>query len=240
MVARVLDRLSDRAERLVLAGSVAAGYALYWPIGRYTASLEPHEPALAIDHATPLIPEFIYVYALVFLAGALPLTVQTGRQLFRRICASYLLAMLVSYVVFLAWPVTMTIRPEAPPVDSLATWGIALAYWLDKPSNCLPSLHVSVAMLAGLCTWSADRLVGAGGIAVAIAISASTMLVKQHWFADVVTGVLLALVAWALLVRGVEPEGTPDRRGVLWLTGAQLLMIVAFASLYASGWVPWA
>lgn len=233
--------MSARAEKLLLAAVIGAGYSLYWPIGRYTANLEPHAPALAIDHATPLVPAFMFVYGLVFLAGALPLTVRTSRQQFRRICAAYLVAEFVSYVVFVAYPVTMTIRPEPPEVTSLATWGVAFAYWLDRPSNCLPSLHVSVAVLAGLCTWSADRLIGAAGVAIAIAIAASTMLVKQHWFADVVTGVALAVGVWWWFVRGVPREpGPPDRRGVWVLTAAQVLMVVVFAALYWSGWTPWA
>ena len=235
-----LDSLSPRVEKIVLATLTLGGYTLYWPIGQYTKTLTPHEPALAIDHATPLVPAFIYIYAFVFLAGALPVTVPTGRRLFRRICAAYLLAEIVSYVVFIAWPVSMTIRPEAPEVTSLATWGIAMAYFVDESSNCLPSLHVSVALFAGLCTWTADRTVGAMGIAVALAISASTMFVKQHWFLDVVAGVVLAVGAWALLVRGVERDPGPHDRRLVWvMTGGQAALYGAAALLYASGWAPW-
>lgn len=224
----------------MLAAATAGGYSLYWPIGRYTAGLDAHSPALSIDLATPLVPSFIYVYALVFLAGALPLTVPTGRRLFRRICAAYALAEIVSFVVFVTWPVSMTIRPDAPEVTSLATWGIALTYFVDKSSNCLPSLHVSVAVLAGLCTWSADRTVGALGIGAALAISCSTMFVKQHWFVDVLAGVALAVGCWALLVRGVAPDPGPRDRRLVWaLSAAQLAMYGAFALLYASGWAPW-
>lgn len=236
---RFLDSLTERQEKLALAAFAAAAYGLYWPLSWLTASLPGHHPELAIDRATPLLPGAVWVYALVWAAGALPLAVPTSRALFRRVVGAYLVVIAVAYSVFLAYPVHMALRPAPPVAESISTWGLAMVYTFDKPSNCLPSLHVAVAMLAGLSVWSADRLVGLAGVAVAFAIAASTMLVKQHYFLDAASGALLAWIAWRLCIRPLgDVRLPPDRRGLLWMTAAQGVFFASMTGLYLSGYVP--
>jgi membrane-associated phospholipid phosphatase len=220
----------------MLAVLVMFAYWLYWPLSRVTARLEPHHPETWIDRAAPLIPEAIFVYGLVWTAGALPLTLPTTRPLMRRIAGAYFVVIAVAFVVFVTYPVHMGLRPVAPPVTSLATWGVAMAYAYDEPSNCLPSLHVAVAVLSGLCAWSADRRVGVGGMFVAAAIAGSTLLVKQHYLIDVIAGAGLAAGAWWFVVRPLGDVRLPsDRRGPAGMIGVQLLLFAAAAVAHAAG-----
>jgi membrane-associated phospholipid phosphatase len=236
---RFLDQLTDRQEKGALAAFLFVAYGLYWPLSWLTARLPGHHPELAIDRATPLLPGAVWIYALVWASGALPATVPTSRALFRRIAAAYLAVIVIAYGVFVAYPVHMALRPPPPTIEGISTWGLAMIYTFDQPSNCLPSLHVAVAMLAGLSAWSADKLIGVGGVVVALAIAASTMLVKQHYFVDAASGALLALGAWWVCVRPLKAERRPpDRRGPLAMTAAQGCFFAGMTALYLSGYVP--
>ena len=238
-MSRLFDRMSPGAERLVLALLVGAGYALYLPIGAYTATLPHHVPARDLDHAIPFVPAAVYVYALLYPLALLPLAVTGGRRRLRRTASAYLAAMGVSYAFFIAWPVHMTIRPEIPPPDSRVEWCLALLYAIDRPSNCFPSLHVSTVLLAALSVRGVDETLAAVAMGLAVAVSASTLLVKQHWLVDVAGGAALAAVLWGTLIRGIEPaSGALRRRGLLLLAGLYAGLFVALELVRVTGWSP--
>lgn len=236
----LLDRLSAPRERALLTALVLLGYALYLPVGRLSFGLTPRSPELGLDHATPLVPGLVFVYGLLYSIVGLPLVLPAGRHLFRRVALAYGLVQLISLTTFLAWPVHMNLRPEALEATSFASWTLRFIYWIDRPSNCFPSLHVSCAMLAALCTLKVDRRIGGGAVLLAIVISASTMFVKQHWFADVVSGAALALLAWWLLVRPVSTApGQLGYKRLLPLALFQLAIYGVLWGLYAADWEPW-
>jgi membrane-associated phospholipid phosphatase len=81
-------------------------------------------------------------------------------------------------------------------VRSVAAWLVALEYRLDEPYNLFPSLHVAISWLAWLACRDRVRP-RALFLAVVVAISISTVFVKQHYIVDVVAGVALAVAAWA-------------------------------------------
>lgn len=239
------DTRATVGERLALLALVVAIYGLYFPISRITARLPGHHPVLWIDRAVPLRPEWIYIYAMIFLFACLPALVVADRRLVRRMALAYVSVQLVSYVIFLAFPVQMILQPRELPATSFATWGLRLAYWLDQPSNAFPSLHVGISLLAALCSWKADRLVGGIGLVVALLIAASTMLVKQHYFVDVVSGLLLGGLGYAVFVaRCPVPEADWRRRRLpRWMPALLLvtyvLIVAGFYPLYRAGWAPW-
>lgn len=236
----LLDRLSASRERALLTTLVLLGYALYMPVGRLSFGLTPSTPDLGVDHATPFVPGMVFVYGLLYSVVGLPLVLPAGRRLFRRVALAYGAVQLTSLTIFLVYPVHMTLRPEVIEAGPFTTWMLEFIYWIDRPSNCLPSLHVSCALLAALCTLKVDRRIGRGAVPLAIVISASTMFVKQHWFLDVGTGAALALLAWWLLVRPIstEPSSLGFRR-LAPLLIFQCAIYGALWSLYAAGWQPW-
>ena len=178
---------------------------------------------------------------------ALPVLVVRDRALFRRIAVAVLALEVVSLATFLIFPVRYALRPAAlPPIDSLATWGMHFMCWLDEPVNCFPSLHVGAATLAAASCWKADRRVALAGGVMAALVGASTMLVKQHYLADVLAAAVLVGGIYAAVIapfdvsdRGVE-ELRADPRFLLWLPGAYALLLGVFALLYAVEWAPWA
>ncbi len=236
MALPVLDRLDARRERRWLLAGVVLVLALYVPLNHFTATLPAAAPETWVDRAVPFEPAWVAVYELLYLFLLLPVVLPSGREAFRRIAAAYVVTALVSYAVFLVYPVHFTARPRITSTDTIGAWVLAMTHVIDTPSNCLPSLHVSLALLAGLSAWSLDRAVGALAVPLAIVIGVSTMFVPQHWWRDVVTGWALGGAAWTLLVRAApRPEGPPERRGALALALAQVALSVAALLLHAAG-----
>ena len=234
-----MRRWSERIGLLVLVVGI---YLLYFPLAHFTSGLEAKSPVLAIDRATSLSPDWMYIYGYVFLASIQPLFVVDDDKLFRAIARAYICAELVAFAVFAAYPVHMLLRPESVAVSSFSTWGLNLAYWVDPPTNCLPSMHVTLSTLAALCCWRVDRLVSIIASCVAVLICASTMLVKQHLFADVVAGLALAVVCYALFVARAKLPGPP--RGLpRWVStvvpGAYGVTVIVLYATYRAGWRPW-
>ena len=221
---------------MLLIAFVVLSYVLYLPIGAWSAGLGGRPLDVALDRATPFVPELVFVYGLLYPAAALPLVVPLERRVFRRVAAAYLSIEALSFAVFVLFPVHMTLRPELPADGGFATWTMALLFWADHPSNCFPSLHVSTAVLAALCVGKVDRVLGGVGLVLAAAISASTMFVKQHYLADVLAGAALALVAWWFLVRPVPVERVPfEWRRLRPLVLAQVLLYAVLFLLHRGG-----
>lgn len=205
-------RLHPIAERLLLAGAVTAFYLLYFPISRGLDGAGGHHPVTWIDRALPVDARWMYVYFAVMISGFTPGLTVASRGLFRRVALAYLVAQASAFAVFLAWPVVMDQRAEVP-VTSFATWGLAVCYHIDPPGTCFPSIHVTLAVLAALCSWKADRVVGSVAVVIGVLIAFSTLMVKQHYLVDVLGGFVLASVTWALVVAPWRPA--PEERMAL-------------------------
>ena len=93
-------------------------------------------------------------------------------------------------------------------------WSVRLAYSIDPPYNCFPSLHVAYAYVSALTCYRVHRGVGVIAAIWAALIGVSTLYTKQHYVADVIAGALAAFVAYALFLRTYPREAVSegDRR----------------------------
>jgi membrane-associated phospholipid phosphatase len=193
----------------------------------------------------------MFAYGGVYTAFLLPCFVVRCERLFRRVALGFLCVLFASYASFVLFPVTAKgFRPEVTSLDTtrFVEWGAALNYTCDPPMNCFPSLHVATIVLASLCAWKADRLVGVGAFALAFVISLSTLFVKQHYVADVVAGAAVAGVSYLACVRGYDPvalgkselEVRYTRWGVAGYVGCYLFAIFGvLGPMFLVGFKPW-
>lgn len=229
-------------ERLLLLAAISAFFAGgYLPLSQAAARNPGPAPVTWVDGAIPLGPSWVFVYTAVLFTVYLPAVVVRDRYLFRRVVLAFAFAMSVAFATFALWPVAMPLRPQEVEVTSFATWGLRVYYWADAPGACLPSLHVALATLAALCCWKVDRPVGAVALVLAVAVGASTLFVKQHLLADVVTGFALGAVAWTLYVRPYRVAGIPrfHRGFALAVAASYLAVLLGAMGLYRLGWEPW-
>jgi membrane-associated phospholipid phosphatase len=202
------------AFRTLAASALVSLAPLYFVIGELTRGRPAYTPDVALDAAVPLQPAWMLVYGSLYVfIWILPVLVVRQRELFRRAMQAYLTVMLLSYVGFLLYP-TLAPRPDDVPGDGFAAWSLRLAYSLDPPHGCFPSLHVAYAFVSALTCARVHRGVGACAGIWAALIGVSTLYTKQHYVVDALAGALAAYVAYVLFLRGYPREAVPehDRR----------------------------
>jgi membrane-associated phospholipid phosphatase len=237
-----------RQERALTALAMIALYALYFPATRYALQLTPIDMSTPLDRAIPLTPAWAPIYAMIYPAALSPLFVIRHPLLFRRVALAFALSVSVGLALFLITPVHMTLRPPAHTVtgDGFLEWGVRFCYTLDAPTGCFPSLHVCCATLAAIaCGWANER---AGQIMwiTALLIDLSTLYMKQHFIADVISGTLLALTAAALAQHLSAPLTHPTLahiplgaplRALLGPLALFALILGGLYALYLSRWI---
>lgn len=217
---------------------------MYFVIGQATAGDLQYQPFVALDHAMPSSPAWIFVYAsLYFCAFILPLVVVRGDELFTQTMKAFLFVMLASYVGFWFYPTTAP-RIERASVDGFAEWCLQSFYDIDQPYGCFPSLHVAYSFVGALACYRLHRGLGLAATAWAILIGVSTIYTKQHFVVDAIAGALLGAAAYGVFLRGrprepVAPDFTDGApRRALAVVGGYAAAIGGFWLAYQLGLGP--
>jgi membrane-associated phospholipid phosphatase len=165
-----------------------------------------HGPAVwnlrtPLDAALPVVRPFVipYVsldYVVYFSLIALMLF---RTKVFHSAALTMITAFLVSYFFYFFFQ-TEVMRPVLTGTDSF-TRMIQNVYAGDNPFNDFPSLHTSVSTLLAIHWFRFDRRAGIVASIWAVFVVASTVLIKQHYVADVVSGLLLAFGASWLYIK---------------------------------------
>lgn len=147
----------------------------------------------------PLVPAFTAVYLGVHVFSVVPYCAIPETRHLRRYLLGNLLIIALSAIVWVSLPVRLDRPPLSPELSGFGAWLLHEVYATDPTTNCFPSAHCSVAVYAAIGLRFASRPIFAWGIASAAAICLSTLLTKQHYVVDVVTGAMLAaLVSFAM------------------------------------------
>lgn len=178
---------------LILA--VVVNLAVFYGTRPITRGWYHYDMSLPIDDRIPFVPAAIVIYVLAFVTWVVGYCViaRESREHCYRVLAGDLIAKLLCMVCFLAIPTAME-RPEIPGTD-VFSWLNRFIYAADTPDNLFPSLHCLVNWLLFRGSLGCKK-VGAGykgfmGV-FAILVFASTVLVKQHLFLDILGGVAAA------------------------------------------------
>jgi membrane-associated phospholipid phosphatase len=170
-----------------------------------------HTPALALDRLVPLTPTWALAYGTLYaFLIVLPVLVVQQEELIRRTVWAYLTVWTVAYISFLLYP-TVAPRPDTVMGKGFAVWGLRFLYNADPPYNCFPSLHVAHSFVSALACYRVHRTLGFAALSCASLVALSTLFTKQHYVADLIAGILLALVAYAVFLRGYHRANVPER-----------------------------
>ena len=207
MVAQSLARPYRVTVPMVLLVSLVPLYnfipELFPPEARYA-------PALPLDRVLPLVPVWALVYgALYVFLILLPIFVVRQDEHVRRTVFAYLLIWLTAYLFFFFLYPTAAPRPERVIGEGFAVWGLRALYSSDPPYNCFPSLHVAHSFVSTLACYRVHRPLGIVAIVCAALVALSTLFTKQHYILDVLAGALLAVIAYAVFLRGAPREQIP-------------------------------
>jgi membrane-associated phospholipid phosphatase len=177
----------------------------YLVVNAVTSTFAFHDVMTEWDRSIPFVPEWVWVYSLnIPMPLMLVVWIPRDEDLVK-IVGGFLTILMIGLTVFILYPVSASaLRPD---VDS-STWSRAFTgfyYWFDGEANCLPSMHVAYSFFAGL--WGLARFRRPWGIAylgLGLAICVSTLLVKQHFIIDVVTGMVLGGTVVGLQLAGTR------------------------------------
>jgi len=215
----------------------------YMQVNRLLVGTPARTLGTEVDRMIPFWPPAELIYIMVYLFILLPVVQVRCPRVLTRVATGYYAYNLVAIFVFWYFPVRYE-RPPAFAIESLTTWGVALNYFLDPPYNCFPSLHVANSVFASAVAWRIDRRVGWVASVFAVAISLSTMLVKQHYLADVLSGAALGFAGYRMFARPAILERAPldemalPRRYPLVLPSIYLMSVAALSIAYSLGWRP--
>ena len=174
---------------------------------------------LPLDDRIPFLPGFAPIYCLWYpflLVPGLYLLVKDPEG-FRRFLWSFMLGTGACLLICTVFPNGQNLRPTEFPSDGFCVRLVQALYAADTNTNVLPSMHVvgSVAVFYGaLHSRSLRRPAPLAAIAVlTVAISLSTVFIKQHSVLDILTAIPLCVAVWLAVNRICRPAAQPGGPG---------------------------
>lgn len=158
-----------------------------------------------LDDWIPFIPAFVVFYTFWY-----PLMIGTGLYLlwkdpeaFTRYMYFTSIGLTLSLLICLVFPNGQELRP-AVLGDDVFSRVIGLIYAADTNTNVLPSMHVvgtSAVMAAWYHTPVQRKWVRPAVLVLGLLINASTVLIKQHSFLDILAGLVVAAAVYVVAYR---------------------------------------
>ncbi len=160
-----------------------------------------------VNLLVPFVDWTVIIYLSVFVLIGIAIVILAKEERGRTTVAALVL-ITTHFIIFVLCPTELD-RFGLSPGDNWG-WLYQLLWMLDKPRNCFPSLHVSVAVLATLILWRRHAVLGPVFFSWALAVAVSTLTTKQHYLADVAVGAVLAgaayIVVFKIFVRSLPPR----------------------------------
>jgi membrane-associated phospholipid phosphatase len=150
-----------------------------------------------LDERIPFVPGWSWVYSFLYYPAILYLNlIATSPSQFTRMAFSFIVLLAMQVVCFALYPVATPAHwRDQAPAGSASVRFLKFVRHFDGPTNCFPSMHVSVATLTAL---HASSTLGPGAWAFPMLIALSCLLTKQHYLIDLPFGALLGALAYAV------------------------------------------
>jgi len=159
----------------------------------------------AIDDYIPFCEWFVFPYdswSFLLVAIGIYLIVKDAEG-FRRYMWTIMITFTTATVFCALVPNGQDLRPAVMEHQNIAAWLLQNTYNLDTNTNVLPSVHVLGVVAGVAAAWHTPGLRKwgwrAGSMVLGAVIIASTLLVKQHAFIDMVAGLLVGAIGYVIV-----------------------------------------
>ncbi|HEY1265812.1 MAG TPA: phosphatase PAP2 family protein [Candidatus Binatia bacterium] len=178
---------------------IVGAYQFYFWCQRHPLAAS-RELKVKLDERIPYRPNWVWIYSFLYYPAILYLNwVVDSPAQFTRMAANFLLLLGLQMVFFIGFPVaTPASWRQLNARRTLAERFLAYVQRVDAPSNCFPSMHVSVATLTALYLYPT---LGPWAILFPILIAASAVFTKQHYLADLPAGAALGWATFKIFAR---------------------------------------
>ena len=183
--------------------------SVYWIALYINAGRPGHDLTTALDRLVPFLPLSAIPYVLAFpfwIFDFLYAATLENRHFFRVFLAVEL-THLSAFCIYLLFPTTLTWPDSSASVPF--GWMARLIYSLDQPTNLLPSMHCYVSWILWLSVRGRPEVPRGYRrfcLVFSLFICLSTQTLKQHYLADLISGLALAELFFWISGRGRMAE----------------------------------
>ncbi|MDR2875210.1 MAG: phosphatase PAP2 family protein [Methylobacillus sp.] len=190
-------RPQDYFVNIILSGVLIVGaYQFYFFTQRHPLR-KARAFASALDERIPFWPVWGWVYSFLYYPAILYLNWIVGdAHQFTMMAFSFIVLLFMQMACFYIYPVETPAHWRAINTGRNASERfLRFVQKIDAPSNCFPSMHVSVAMLTAL---HAQPVMGAWVFVFPALIAVSCVFTKQHYLMDLPSGALLGVAGYEI------------------------------------------
>ena len=192
---------------LYFAVGLLSTLILYRSSNRIQFITPEYLPMQDLDLMMPFLPWTVWVYFTEYIIFLFPVFGLRSGLNVTKYFYSYMFILTFSVLVFFAYP-TVFPRENYPldlyPDGFTKTFFTFLRVYMDAPTNCLPSLHVSSCYISAFAFWRENKKVFYLLTAWSTLVAISTMTTKQHYFVDIWTALLLTTIAYFIFFNKVS------------------------------------
>lgn len=177
-----------------ILASLVLNVIVYFGSRIITTGMHHYNFSIFIDEKIPFVSPMILIYVLAYVSWAIGFIVigRENREVCYEVMSAEQIAKLMCLICFFAIPSTI-VRPEITGVG-FCNWLTEVIYMADNPDNLFPSIH---CLESWICFRGAMRCKRTGYtyklvmFISAILVFASTVMVKQHVFIDIIGGIVV-------------------------------------------------
>ena len=168
-------------------------------------SMEHHTLITKIDKIAPILPSFaiIYVGCYIFWAFNYAIAGRMGKNYFYNFLANVVIGYLISGIIFCIYPTYIT-RPSLDNINGFGKLFMTYVYNTDTPVNLFPSMHCQISWYCFLAVYGhkeINKCYQVVSFIIAILVCISTVVIRQHYFVDIIAGVAIAEITFRLVMR---------------------------------------
>ncbi len=184
-----MRKIITQSERWVLMISILVIFYLPYLAVNHISAMHTTLPFIFGEENIPFLPWTILIYLSVFMQGTF-LFSKVHRSIFPSIFSILGIIVSLHIMFFISFP-------TAYPRECYSEQNILMDMFrtLDTPANCLPSLHVAVALLFGTCYQLGVKGASRASVILvwlwSLAIIISTLTTKQHYLLDIFGAIVL-------------------------------------------------
>lgn len=196
---RYLGKWIPEYGAITLAAGFIVNSIVYWGTQILMGSAYHYDFTSSFDRKVPFVKEWIVIYigCYIFWVVNYILIAREGKEACYRFATADVLSRIICAVFFIALPTT-NIRPEVMGSD-IFSWMTRYVYSSDPATNLFPSIHCLVSWFCFIGIRKSKKVSGwykVFSCLMALTICASTQFTKQHYFIDIIGGIVLAEICF--------------------------------------------
>jgi len=168
-------------------------------------STHEYDFSVALDEKIPFLPHFIWIYHTLIPAIIFTCVVLIKKKsAFMTAYFSCLVATSVLFIFYVLFPSFYPRGDLSSYYQSTSVWLVEMTRMIDSANNTFPSSHVTFSWLMFLSVSNSEIVKKRSFISVvyflwALLVSFSTIVLKQHFIFDVISGMFLALISYSFI-----------------------------------------